>query len=138
MLGMDIMGHQDLVLVTFTDEMFNQMNPLSVAREVDGRLDLVVGVLNPEQVELTEGSKLLGKVRQLSVILDGPLKMSHDRLLGISSGLAEDPHDLERRLRITSRMEADRTSGCLLTGRASLDRLLFKVYDWTSRFRQCQ
>ena len=40
MLGVDVVGDEDLVFESFAEEMLNQGNPLGVAWEVDGLVQL--------------------------------------------------------------------------------------------------
>ena len=56
-LGVNVVSHQNLILSPFFDEMSNEGKSLSVAGEVDGRVQLVVRVLDAEQVELAVASE---------------------------------------------------------------------------------
>jgi hypothetical protein len=41
MFGVDVVGDEDLVFESFNEEMMDQANPLRIAREVDGLIQLV-------------------------------------------------------------------------------------------------
>ncbi len=73
---MDVVRDEHFVSpLLFLHQMSNEVHPLGVAGEVDLLFNLVVGVLDAKQVELTVGAGV-GKLCQHAIVLDSPCKMA--------------------------------------------------------------